>query len=167
MTHLFNAMPPLHHRDHGVIGAAAESEGVMAEMICDGIHLHPSTIRAAFSMFGAERVCLISDALSVCGMTDGKHMLGGQEIFVNGRRATLADGTLAGSISNLYDCMKNVVSFGIPKEDAVRCATYNPAKVLRALDEVGTIAVGKRADLVVADADFNRQAVYLAGKKIG
>lgn len=166
VTHLFNAMPPLHHRDPGVIGAAAENPNVMVEMICDGVHLHPATIRAAFSMFGAARVCLISDALSVCGMPNGKHMLGGQEIFVNGRRATLEDGTLAGSISNVFDCLQNVIRFGIPKEDAVRCATYNPAKVLRALDTVGTIENGKRADFVVCDDAFSRKAVYLAGEKL-
>lgn len=117
-------------------------------------------------MFGAARVCLISDALSVCGMPNGKHMLGGQEIFVNGRRATLEDGTLAGSISNVFDCLQNVIRFGIPKEDAVRCATYNPAKVLRALDTVGTIENGKRADFVVCDDAFSRKAVYLAGEKL-
>ncbi len=167
LTHLYNAMPPIHHRKPGVIGAASENEAVSAELICDGIHVHPASVRMAFKLFGAERMVLISDALRCCGMPDGEYELGGQQVFLAENVAKLADGTLAGSATNLYDCMRNAVRFGIPKEDAVRAASYNPARQIRALDRVGSIADGKLADFVVCDEDLNRKAVWLGGKQIG
>lgn len=114
VTHLFNAMPPLHHRDPGIIGAAADCPHAMAEIICDGIHIHPSVIRNAFRMFGNDRMILISDAMRATGMEDGEYELGGQPVIKKGRLATLKDGTIAGSATNLFDCMKNAVQFGIP-----------------------------------------------------
>ena len=167
LTHLYNAMPPIHHRKPGVIGAASENEAVSAELICDGIHVHPASVRMAFKLFGAERMVLISDALRCCGMPDGEYELGGQQVFLAENVAKLADGTLAGSATNLYDCMRNAVRFGIPKEDAIRAASYNPARQIRALDRVGSIADGKLADFVVCDEDLNRRAVWLGGKQIG
>lgn len=165
LTHLFNAMPPLHHRKPGVIAAAAEDKRVTgAELICDGIHVHPSMVRLAFSIFGAQRICLISDALSCCGVSDGEYMLGGQKVFVKGRTATLSDGTLAGSATNLFDCMKKAIEFGIPSADAIRAASFNPAWELGALDEVGSIAVGKCADFVVCDRQYNLEQVYIDGE---
>ncbi|MBR6376625.1 MAG: N-acetylglucosamine-6-phosphate deacetylase [Oscillospiraceae bacterium] len=166
LTHLYNAMPPIHHRKPGVIGAASENEAVSAELICDGIHVHPSSVRMAFKLFGAERMVLISDALRCCGMPDGEYELGGQQVFLAENVAKLADGTLAGSATNLYDCMRNAVRFGIPKEDAVRAATWNPARQIHALDRVGSIADGKLADFVVCDENLNRKAVWLGGKKL-
>ena len=163
LTHLYNAMPPIHHRKPGVIGAAAENMKVRAELICDGIHVHPSSIRMAFSLFGATRIVLISDALRCCGMPDGTYELGGQAVYLKGKTCTLADGTLAGSVTNLFDCMCNVISYGIPAEDAVRAATYNPACALGLESEIGSIAPGKCADFVVCDEDFNRKAVYIDG----
>ena len=166
LTHLYNAMPPIHHRKPGVIGAASEASTVSAEIICDGIHVHPASIRMAFKLFGADRMVLISDALRCCGMPDGEYELGGQRVFLAENVARLADGTIAGSATNLYDCMRNAVRFGIPKEDAVRAATWNPARQIHALDRVGSIENGKLADFVICDAELNRQAVYLNGKKI-
>ncbi len=166
LTHLYNAMPPIHHRKPGVIGAASENPNVSAEIICDGIHVHPSSIRMAFRLFGADRMVLISDALRCCGMPDGEYELGGQQVFLAENVARLADGTIAGSATNLYDCMRNAVRFGIPKEDAIRAATYNPARQIHALDRVGSIANGKLADFVVCDAELNRKAVYIGGEKI-
>ena len=166
VTHLFNAMPPFHHRKPGVIGAAAENPLVRAEMICDGVHLHASTIRAAFAMFGADRICIVSDAMSACGMPDGQYMLGGQEVTVRGRLATLADGTIAGSATNLFDCMRTTISFGIRPEDAVRAASWNPARQIGADGEVGSIEDGKTADFLVCGGDFALKDVYLAGKKL-
>lgn len=166
LTHLYNAMPAIHHRKPGVIAAAAEAEQVSAETISDGQHVHPAAVRLAFRLFGAPRMVLISDSLRCCGMPDGEYELGGQQVFLNGGVARLADGTIAGSATNLYDCMLRAISFGIPREDAVRAATYNPARQIGALSEVGSIAVGKRADFVLCDADLNRQAVYLGGKKL-
>ena len=166
LTHLFNAMPALHHRKPGVIGAAAEADQVSAEIISDGQHVHPSAVRLAFRLFGAERMVLISDALRCCGMPDGEYELGGQAVVLKGGVARLADGTIAGSATNLYDCMLRAISFGIAKEDAVRAATWNPARQIGCLDVVGSIADGKRADFVVCDENLTRKAVWLAGKEL-
>lgn len=164
LTHLYNAMPPIHHRKPGVIGAASENDFVTAELICDGIHVHPSSVRMAFRLFGAERFCLISDSLRCCGMPDGEYELGGQQVFLKDNVARLEDGTIAGSATNLYDCMCNAVAFGISKEAAIRAATYNPARELHALDRVGSIANGKFADFVVCDKDLAKKAVYIGGQ---
>lgn len=165
LTHLYNAMPGIHHRQPGPIGAASERENVMAELICDGVHSHPSAVRMAFRLF-PERICLISDSMRACGMPEGESELGGQKVFLKGRLATLADGTIAGSATNLYDCMTTAVSFGIPVCQAVRAATWNPAHEIGALDERGSIENGKLADFVVCDARLCRQKVYLGGREV-
>ncbi len=166
VTHLFNAMPPINHRAPGVIPAAAENPNVRAEIICDGLHIHPASIRLAFSAFGAERMVLISDALRCCGMPDGEYELGGQQVFLAGGVARLADGTIAGSATNLFECMRNAISFGIAPEDAIRAASWNPACAIGAQEEIGSIAPGKMADFVVCDKDFSRKAVYMGGQLV-
>ena len=166
LTHLYNAMPAIHHRKPGVIAAAAEAEAVSAELISDGQHVHPASVRLAFRIFGAARMVLISDSLRCCGMPGGEYGLGGQQVFLKDGIARLADGTIAGSATNLYDCMLRAISFGIPREDAVRAATYNPARQLGVLDEVGSIRDGKVADFVLCDAELNRKAVYRAGNEL-
>ena len=166
LTHLFNAMPGIHHRKPGVIPAAVENEQVSAELISDGQHVHPASVRLAFRMFGPARMVLISDSLRCCGMPDGEYELGGQPVFLQGGVARLSDGTIAGSATNVYDCMLRAISFGIPREDAVRAATYNPARQLGCLDEVGSIRDGKQADFVICDAELNRREVWLAGEKL-
>lgn len=165
LTHLFNAMPGIHHRKPGVIPAASEAKQVRAEIICDGLHIHPAIIRLAFALFGPERMILVSDALRCCGMPDGEYELGGQPVFLAGGVARLADGTLAGSATNLFDCMKNAISFGIPEEDAVRAATYNPACAIGQEREVGSIAPGLRADFVICAPEGRR--VFLNGQEVG
>ncbi len=165
VTHLFNAMPPLHHRKPGVIGAAAEREGVVAELIGDGLHIHPSVIRLAFRMF-PERLCIISDSLRCCGMPDGEYELGGQAIWLKGRLATLSDGTIAGSASNLYDCLLTVIGCGIPREQAIRAATMLPARELGCAEKIGSIEPGKFADFVVCSPALERRAVYLGGELV-
>ena len=106
-THLYNAMPPFTHREPGVIGAARDSEHCMVELICDGIHIHPSVVRATFQMFGNDRVVLVSDSMRACGLSDGDYTLGGQDVKVVGKLATLkSDGAIAGSVTNLMDCMR-------------------------------------------------------------
>ena len=137
VTHLFNAMPPLLHRAPGVIGAAAENPAVSAELIADGLHVHESAVRAAFRLFGAARICLISDALSVCGMPDGAYHLGDQPVYLSGGIARLSGGTIAGAAANLMQGLQNAVRFGIAPEDAVRAATFNPARAVRAEHEGG------------------------------
>ena len=165
LTHLYNAMPGIHHRKPGVIGAASENEAVFAELICDGQHVHPSAVRMAFRLFPG-RICLISDALRCCGMPDGQYTLGGQDVFLKDGIARLEDGTIAGSAATLWQCLQRAVSFGIPKEEAILSATLNPAKQLGCADRAGSIAVGKLADFVVCDAGLRRKAVYIGGKLI-
>ncbi|MBE6962195.1 MAG: N-acetylglucosamine-6-phosphate deacetylase [Ruminococcaceae bacterium] len=162
LTHLYNVMPPIHHRSPGVIGAASERENVVAELICDGEHVHPSAVRMAFRLFPG-RICLVSDALRCCGMPDGRYELGGQEIFLQNGAVRLSDGTLAGSAANLYDCMRRAVAFGIPREQAILSATRIPAEQLGRDGEIGSIAPGKLADFVVCAADLTRKAVCMGG----
>ena len=166
LTHLYNGMPGIHHRNPGVIPAAVENPNVRAEIICDGLHIHPATVRLAFSMFGAERMIIISDALRCCGMPDGEYELGGQQVFLSGGIAKLADGTIAGSATNLFECMRRTMSFGIAEEDAIRAASYNPACSLGAQDKIGTIETGKLADFVVCNHDYSEKTVYIGGKQI-
>ncbi len=162
LTHLFNAMPPIHHRKPGVIGAASENEKVYAELICDGQHVHESAVRMAFRLFPG-RICLISDALRCCGMPDGEYELGGQAVFLKDGIARLADGTIAGSAATLYDCLLNAVRFGIDRDEAIRSATLNPARQLGCADRFGSIAVGKTADFLVCGEDLSLRRVYLGG----
>ena len=153
-THLYNAMPPLHHRNPGVIGAVRDSEKCHAELICDGVHIHPSVIRATFAMFGAKRMILISDSMRAT-------------VTVRGPLATLHDGTIAGSATNLMDCMRFTVrQAGIPLEEAIMCATANPAKEIGIYDEAGSISAGKRADFVLLNDDLDIVSVYIDGKEI-
>lgn len=167
LTHLFNAMPPLHHRQPGVIGAAAENPNVRAELICDGYHVHPAAVRLAFSMFGGERMILISDAGRCCGMPEGSQFeLGGQLGVLSGGVGRLADGTVACSATDLYSCMVNAIAFGVPEEDAVRAATYNPACAIGAQEQVGSIRQGKVADFVICSPDYREKRVFLAGKEL-
>ncbi len=168
ITHLFNAMPPFLHRAPGVVGAAAESPWVLAELICDGQHVHESVVRAAVAMFGADRLCLISDALSCCGMPKGEYMLGGQRILLEGTVARLADApdTLAGSANNLFGIFRAALRFGVSAEAAVRMASSNPARAIGADGEVGSIANGKRADFLVLRGDFSLERVFLAGSEL-
>jgi len=165
VTHLFNAMPPLHHRKPGVIGAASERPNVVAELICDGLHIHPSVIRAAFLLFPG-RICIISDSLRCCGMPEGEYELGGQQVYLKGRLATLADGTIAGSASNLYDCLLVTIDCGIAPETAILSSTLLPARELGRDDEIGSIEDGKFADFIVCGESFERRAVYLGGEII-
>ena len=166
-THLYNAMPPLNHRNPGVIGAVRDSQSCHVELICDGVHVHPSVIRATFAMFGAERVILISDSMRATGLEDGEYTLGGQPVVVKGNLATLHDGTIAGSATNLMDCLRYVVKkAGISLETAVMCATENPSKEIGIYDKVGSISVGKQADFVLIDEELNIKRVYIDGKEI-
>lgn len=167
VTHLYNAMPPLNHRDPGVIGAARDAKDCRVELICDGIHIHPSVVRATFEMFGAERIILISDSMRAAGLTDGQYTLGGQDVFVKGAEAVLADGTIAGSVTNLMGCLRKAVKeMGIPLEAAAACASVNPAREIGIYDTCGSITPGKYADLVLLDQELQVKAVYVNGKKV-
>ena len=160
VTHLFNAMPPFAHRDPGVVGASLDTENCMAELICDGYHIHPSMIRAAFKMFGEDRICLISDSMMATGMPDGQYELGGQAVYMKDRFAALSDGTLAGSATNLFDCMKKAMEFGIPESTAIFAATRNPAKSIGIYDKVGSITPGKYSDLLIVNDQYELIKIF-------
>ena len=167
LTHMFNGMNAIDHRNPGVIPAAAEAPHVRAELICDGFHVHPSAIRLAFSMFGGERMILVSDTGRCAGMPEGSEFdLGGLTAKVVGGVARLDNGSIACSATNLWQCMVNAISYGIPAEDAIRACTVNPACALGVQGEVGSIAPGKRADFVVCSPDYAKKRVYLAGKLV-
>lgn len=167
LTHLYNAMPGIHHRNPGVIPAAVENKNVRAELICDGFHIHPASVRLAFSMFGKERMILVSDSGRCCGMEEGsKFDLGGQFAWLRGGVAKLEDGTIACSATNLYKCLVNAISFGIPEEDAIRACTYNPACAIGADDVVGSIENGKQADFLICNEDYSNIRVFIEGREI-
>ena len=167
-VHLYNAMPAFTHRAPGVVGAVADCEHVMAEIICDGVHIHPAAVRATFRMMGEERMILISDSMRATGMPDGQYTLGGLDVNVVGNRATLvSDGALAGSATNLMDCMRTAVKkMGIPFETAVACATMNPAKSLGEYENYGSITEGKKANVVLLDDELNLKMVIKDGEML-
>lgn len=167
-VHLYNAMPAFTHRAPGVVGAVFDSKDVMAEIICDGIHIHPSVVRATFQMMGADRMILISDSMRATGMPDGQYTLGGLDVKVVGRLATLvSDGAIAGSATNLMDCMRTVVKkMDLPLETAVACATINPARSLGVEEQYGSLEAGKKAHVVLLDRDLELKAVIKDGVKI-
>ena len=167
-VHLFNAMTGLDHRNPGVVGATVESKEVYAELITDGIHVHPVMVRAAFTLLGEDRVVLISDSLRSTGMPDGIYDLGGQKVRKEGKRCTLVEGgNLAGSVSNVFDCMKTAVqSMKIPFRSAILASTINPAKALGGEKTVGSISVGKKADYLLLDNALNIKAIYQSGKAL-
>lgn len=163
VTHLYNAMPPFMHREPGVIGAAAEEDSVTVELICDGYHVHPGVVRSTFRLFGSTRIVLVSDSMRAAGMDDGEYTLGGLPVRMKGGLATLADGTLAGSATNLFDCMRMAVQMGIPKEEAVRAATLNPATVIGIDQECGSLRAGKKADILITDRELGLREVIKSG----
>ena len=165
VTHLFNAMPPFSHREPGVTGAAFDTPDCDVELITDGIHICPTMVRAVFRLFGDDRVILISDSMMATGLTDGDYSLGGQPVKVKGNLATLADGTIAGSATNLMDCLRTAVKkMGIPLESAVKCAAVNSARSIGIDDRYGSLEPGKIANIVLLDEELGLQAVIYEGK---
>ncbi len=150
VTHMFNAMNGLDKREPGIPGAVFDHDECYAEIICDGIHIHPSVIRAAFKAHG-DRMVLISDSMAAAGLPEGEYELGGLKVVAKDGRATLADGTLAGSVCDLRTMLERAVSFGVPLEQAVAAATVNPAKSVGIDDVCGVIKVGRRANFVFLD----------------
>ena len=167
LTHLYNAMPPIHHRNPGVIPACVENENVQAEIICDGYHIHPASVRLAFSMF-KNRMVLVSDSGRCAGQPEGYQFeLGGQMAQIRGGVAKLVGSdTIACSASNLWTCLSNTIAWGVPEEEAVRAASYNPAKALGVQDRIGSIETGKYADFVITNADYSEKRVFIGGKEL-
>ncbi|MBR3001874.1 MAG: N-acetylglucosamine-6-phosphate deacetylase [Oscillospiraceae bacterium] len=166
LTHIFNAMMPFNHRNPGLVGAAIDYAD-QVEMICDGIHLHPSVLRTIFRLLGKdERVCIISDSMRAAGLSDGTYELGGQTVYVKDGKATLENGTIAGAAVCQSEAFRRLVSFGVPLEHAVMAATHTPARAIRMDGEIGSIAPGLRADFTVLNEDLTVHAVVLGGVQI-
>lgn len=161
LTHTFNAMSPIHHRNPGPIGAACE-KNIYVQAITDGLHLHPSIVKLLYKAFGVERMVIISDSMRATGLGDGSYEFGGQEIIVKDGVARTLDGAIAGSTSTLWTCVKRAASFGIPFEDAVRMATRTPADMIH-MPNKGRIEVGADADLILLDEHHEIDKVMIAG----
>ena len=167
LTHLYNAMPGITHRAPGAIPAGVENPNVQAEIICDGFHIHPAAVRLAFTMF-KNRMILVSDSGRCTGQPEGYQFdLGGQMAELRGGVAKLVGtDTIACSASNMWKCLQNVISWNVPEEEAVRAASYNPAKAIGAHNVVGSIETGKVADFIITNTDYSEKRVFLAGKEI-
>ena len=165
-THLFNAMRGFDHREPGVVGAVLDSEGVTAELIADGIHVHPASLRLAAASKGPGKICLVTDSLKAAGVGDGVYQWGGREIEVKGPRATLKDtGVLAGSVLTLNRAVKNMIDWtGVSVSQALNMASLNPARVLGLEEKIGSIRAGKYANLAIFDRNFNVLETLLQGE---
>ena len=162
LTHTFNTMPPIHHRAPGPIGAGSDFGGVYAELICDGIHVHPSAVRMLIKIFGEDRIVLISDSVRATGLADGEYALGGLMTYVKDGVARTKEGNLAGSTTNLFECVRRAISFGISEYTAVKMASENPARQMGI--NKGKIEIGYDADFIIVDDSFNLKYTVLGGK---
>jgi N-acetylglucosamine-6-phosphate deacetylase len=163
-THMFNAMREFHHRAPGAVGAGLTSD-ITVELIADGIHVHPGAMKLLYKAKGPDRICLITDAISAIGLADGEYQLGGLQVFVKDATARLADGTIAGSTLTMDRAVQVFMeASGCSLPEAVKAASLNQARLLRIADRKGSIAVGKDADLVIFDADFNIHYTIIGGE---
>ena len=163
ITHLFNAQTPLHHRNPGVVGAALQKD-VYTELICDTFHVHKGMFEFVAKNKG-DKLVLITDCTRAGGMPDGEYTLGGQKIIVNGIECLLEDGTIAGSVLKLNDAVKNVcANTELPIWEVVACASLNPAKAIGVETQKGSLEIGKDADIIITDKDFNIQKTIIGGK---
>lgn len=165
-THLYNAMSGISHRAPGVVGAVLDDETVKAELICDGFHIHPAVLRTTFRALGQDRSVIVSDSMRAAGLPDGEYELGGQPVFVKNGQARLADGTIAGSTTDMLQEVKNLLGWGVPFEQVIRSATINPAREIQEDHRIGSIEEGKLADLAVLDKDWNPVLVLVGGEVI-
>lgn len=161
LTHTFNAMRPIHHRNPALIGAASDT-GMYVQVICDGKHIHPSAIRLLYKIFGSERMILISDSMRATGLPDGEYEFGGLRIIVKDKTARTESGALAGSTTPLFDCVKKAIEFGIPEQEAFKMASETPAKLMGL--NCGTIAEGKDCDLLILDENTEIDTVIINGE---
>lgn len=167
-THLFNAWREFQHREPGGIGAVLDSNEVYAELIPDGVHVHPSFLRLAVARKGKDRICLVTDSLGVSGLPDGTYKWGELEIVLNGREVRLADsGVLAGSILRLNQAVRSVIEWtGAEVWEVVNMASLNPARNLCLDDRVGSLAAGKLANIAVFDKEFGVIDTWLRGRSL-
>lgn len=166
-THLFNAMPALHHRQPGLVAALLDDERASVGVIADGVHVHPALLRLIWRLLGPQRLNLVTDAMAALGMPPGDYLLGGQTVSVDGQRAILPDGTLAGSILSLDAALRNLMRVtGCSPADAIQTVTSTPARLLNLDHRKGRIATGYDADLVLLTADFKVTATVIGGRLV-
>lgn len=166
-THLFNAMPPIHHRDPGLIAACLNSRSVIAEVIPDGVHLSPHIVRLSLRTKGPDGAALITDAFSATGLPDGTHGLGPHRVRVQGSLCTLEDGTIAGSIITMNTAVRNARAFaGLDLAEAVRMASLVPARIAGCADRKGSLEAGKDADVALFDMEMECRATWVRGRPV-
>jgi N-acetylglucosamine-6-phosphate deacetylase len=167
VTHTFNAQRGFTQREPGVFGAVLASDTVTAELIADTIHVHPGAMKVLLRCLGADRVVLITDAMTAAGLSDGQYDLVGNVVVVKDGRATLLDGTIAGSTVGLNECVRNVHrQVGVPLPEAVKMASLNPARAMGLADRLGSIAAGKDASLTIVDEDLTVWLTMVKGKVV-
>lgn len=164
VTHLFNAMPPLHHRNPGIVGAAFSSQ-VSVEFIADNIHINPALYQLILQIKGREKTVLVTDAMRAACLGEGEYDHGGLRVFVKNKRASLQDGTLAGSILTLDEAVRNIKKYTrLSLFEIVKLASLNPAKVLNISRSKGSISPGKDADLIIFDEGIQIKQAFVNGK---
>lgn len=167
VTHTFNAMRGLHHREPGVVGAALTSPELTLEIIADGIHIHPIVLKIITQIREDEKIVLITDSMRATGMKEGIYDLGGQEVTVNKGQARLKDGTLAGSLLTMDKAVKNMISkVGVLLPKAIQMASFNPAKSIGIDDKKGSLEPGKDADIVILNKNLETELTMIAGKVV-
>ena len=165
-THLFNAMPPLHHREGGAVAVALNGGGY-GELIVDGVHLCPDMVRLAYRCLGKDKTVLITDSMAGTGCPDGEYSIAGLPVIVKDGRALTMDGVIAGSTLDLWQGVRNLMVFAdVSFADAVACATINPARMVGVENAVGSLDVGKRADLLLVNSEKEICRVICGGKDL-
>ena len=164
ITHTFNAMTPLNHREPGIVGAAMCSTEVYCELIVDNIHVHPAVQRILLKLKGIDRIILVTDSMRASGMGNGCYELGGQSVVVENNSARLENGTLAGSILTIASALRNFrINTGVCIIDTVKTVTANPAKLLGMEESIGNIGIGKNSDIVIFNEDFSILYTFVNG----
>lgn len=163
-THTFNAMRAFNHREPGVLGAALTNHEIICEMICDYVHLHPVTARLIYDLKGANHIHIVSDSGHAAGLNLKQFMVDGKMRYLKDGVVRLEDGTIAGSAKTVADGVWNLITSGIPMGDVSKMASYTPARILKLDHEMGSIAVGKLADLVVLDGDYRVEYTFINGE---
>lgn len=162
-THLYNAMSPMNHREPGAVGALLCNSDVKCELICDFVHVHPDVVKLTYGIKGKDKINVITDSEVAAGMADGKYEVNGRILTVVNKRVYTEDGTIAGGSSCLIDCVRNLVSIGIPLEEACMMASKNPAETVGVYNKKGSLSVGKTADIVILNKDLTIKSVILRG----
>ncbi len=163
-THLYNAMRPMKHRDSGAVGAFLYDDRIKCELIADFYHVSPEVVKITYKAKGKDGIILITDSATATGCPDGVYIYGGRQVFVEDGKPRLEDGTITGGTACLLDCVKNMVSLGVPLGDACMMASKNPAESAQIYDQKGSIEEGKDADMLILDKDLNLKEVILRGK---